>query len=462
MPITRPVPVPTPFRPKEQGGNPYLNQREQVVGEHIPQSAVPVGLDNGIVGWSNNVRTPIKYTIGLPVTLPGIQGPPPAPNKPSGFNEQAYRDRGWTDINAMMADYKATGGPGGGGGGSAPAQTTYRNPYSGKTNTVQGGMPSRSDLFREAYPNSDWGSFTSQYGNPDDFYNEINNQYNEKMKYLQGLEGDIRAGQPGIMEGIEKDLTASKSKAGSAKTKELGVITGSETKATHRKEDALSAARRLYDELRRGGRQRFGGASSAGDAMNTLLGVEQQRQMGQTRRSFADTMQELSNQKLNVENQYQDQLLQLDADHQKAVNEANQEFRARLDQINQNRVMASDAKSQARLAVLQDLRDKAFQINAQHEQFKQQLSLMREQQQLQLDTYAKQLAMYGQRGQQSTSNFFNTASVNPTSRITATGQQGYTPLGINSARGMITGNNDDYAKFLQGAVSNKDLPLWMQ
>jgi len=32
-----------------------------------------------------------------------------------GFNEQAYRDRGWTDVNAMRADYEKTGGPGGGG-----------------------------------------------------------------------------------------------------------------------------------------------------------------------------------------------------------------------------------------------------------------------------------------------------------------------------------------------------------
>ena len=194
--------------------------------------------------------------------------------------------------------------------------------------------------------------------------------------------------------------------------------------------------------------------------MSELLGVEQQRQAGLTQREYSRAMSEISTQKSGMESQYQSQLLQLEADSKNAGNQANQEFRARLDEVNQNRLLASDAKSQARLGVLQDLRDKMFSINQQREQFKQQLEMMRQEQQTSLDTYAKQLEMYGQSRQQAGQQFRAATTTIPTSGITATGRQSTTPGGLSSAVGQI--GRDYGSEYRQGAVSNKDLPLWMQ
>ena len=382
-----------------------------------------------------------------------------------GFSMDYYP--GWGETEAR-ADWIATGGAkaggGGGGGGGAGGDTwsptAYVNPYTGTagaTTQQSPNVPSKEQMLMSAYPEADLSQFDLT---ADDFMSEIESQYGERMSYLDKAKMAIEAGQPGILEGIAADLKAAQAKAGTAKTTEEGVLKGSEQEATTRKEDALAAARRLYDELRRGGVQRFGGASSAGEAMNTLLGVEQQKQMGQTQRDWGQTMDQINRQKLDIENQYQDQLLQLEADNTNAINQVNQEFRSRLDEINQNRLLASDAKSQARLGVLQELRDKAFQIQAQQQQFRQQLEMQKQQQQMDLDTYAQQLQMSSGYGQQATQQYLGATSTSPTSNITATGQQSTTPVGIGSAMGQI--GDDDRTRFLQGAVSDKDLPLWMQ
>ena len=467
MPVTAqyPVPIPTPFQPISSGGNPYINQQTQPIGPAVPQNAVPVGNDSGTIGFSNNTRVPISSTQNLPASLPGIQGPVQQPQASDGFNEQAYRDRGWNNVNAMRADYNATGGPSDGGGATRDLSqftpTTYNNPYTGQpgTTTQQNPVaPTKEQMLQGAYPTTDIGSFDL---GADDFMSEIQSQYAARNEYLTKAEQAIREGNPEILEGIAADLKAGKAQAGTAKGKVAGELQGSVSEATGRKEDALASARRLYDELRRGGVQRFGGATSAGDAMNTLLGVEQQKQAGQTQRDFGQTMATIEREKANVESQYQDQLLQLEADNKNSVNQANQEFRSRLDDINQNRLLASDAKSQARLGVLQDLRNKAFQIQAQNQQFRQQLEAQKQQQQMDLDAYAQKLQMSGGVGQQATQTFGQDTTTSPTSNITATGQQSSRPVGITQSVGQI-GDLDERTNFLQGAVSDKDLPQWMQ
>ena len=336
---------------------------------------------------------------------------------------------GWGEKEAEL-DFAATGGAGKGGGGGTPASPTPEQQLMTKT------------------PTADIGNFDLK---ADEFMNEINSQYNERMGYLSKAEEAIRLGQPEILEGIAADLKAGKSQVETGKQKELGVLSGSEKEATGRKEDVLASSRRLYDELRRGGQQRFGGASSAGGAMSELLGVEQQRQAGLTGREYSRAMDQISTQKADIESQYQSTLLQLESENKNAQNQANQEFRSRLDEINQNRLLASDAKGQARLGVLTDLRDKMFSIEQQKTQFQQQLEQMRQEQTLSLDTYAKQLQMAGASGQQAATGFNQATTTSPTSDITATGRQSTQPVGIGSAVGQI-GNYQ----------SNKDLPLWMQ
>jgi len=397
-PSSDPTPVPTPLPPL------YPQQPTESISVGYPVTE-PTALAPGAV---EGAVTPTPPTTPTPSPVPSDSGIPPV--------DMSFYP-GWNDQNAIDAD--------------------WANTWQQKTGAT---TPSPEDLYREQYPNTDIGSFDLS---APEHYQEIESQYGARMDYLNKAEQAIRAGQPDILAGIAADMKAAQAKASTAKGKELGVLKGSATEATRRKEDALASARRLYNELRMGGRQRFGGASSAGEAMNTLLGIEQQRQMGQTRRGWGQTMQEISRRKADIENQYQDQLLQLEANDKNAKNQANQEFRARLDEINNNRLLASDAKIQARLGVLQDLRDKNFQIQAQNQQFRQQLEANRQQQQMDLDTYAQKLQMSSGYGQAATTSYLGNTTVTPTSSLTATGKPSMSPADFN-------------ASVLQGATSSID------
>lgn len=126
MAIYTPQPVPTPFQPASKGGNPYLNQKKQVLGSYIPATAVPVGNDSGSIGFSNNVRVPIQNTQNLPTNIQGIQGPSPnyQTSTANGDLVQALINKGYDPTSA----YNAANGPNaanlrneylGGGGGSS-------------------------------------------------------------------------------------------------------------------------------------------------------------------------------------------------------------------------------------------------------------------------------------------------------------------------------------------------------
>ena len=407
-----PTPVPTPFGPAPTQGE----QSELGTGFY---SATPV---------TTTATSPIQIPQGGGDVLGGsTQQSAPSGGGDMGSLIQQYKDRGWTDEAAIIADINATGGP------------------------QQPSGPSPEDLFAQQFPQSDIGSFDLGAG---EFQSEIQSQFQARTDYLNQAEQAIRTGQPEILEGIAADLRAGKGRAGTAKGSELGVLKGSEQEARGRKEDVMASSRRLFNELRMGARQRFGGSTSASEAMNTLLGVEQQRQQGQTGREFGQTMQQISRQKSDIESRFQSQLQQLEADNVNSINQANQEFRARLDEVEQNRLLASDAKSEARLTVLQDLRDKAFAINAQRDQFKQQLEANRQQQQLDLDSFAQQLQLSSGFGQQATQGFNQRTTTSPTSDITATGRQSTRPVGITTATGQIS---DDFnTNVLRGAQSSSD------
>lgn len=372
----------------------------------------------------------------------------PAPVQAADFNEAAYRERGWTDTDAMKADYDATGGP----QAPAPAPTTYKNPYTKENVTTKPGEapPSPWDMFGGAYPESNYQDFAGQHGNPEGYMAEVDSEYQQKLGYLSKAEQAIRDGQPEILEQIAADLKAGRSLSEAGKSKELGALSLAEQKAQTGKETALDSARRLYNELRMGVGQKYGKLSNVGEVANVLLGREQQTQMGKTRSNFQQTVAEVDQARADVESTFKAQDDRLFADSQAASGQANQEFRARLDEVDANRLLASTERSQQKLGLLNDLRDKVFEINATRDQFRKQLEMQKQQQLLDLDTYTKQLQESSKYGQGAVNTFLGENTPNPKSDLTVTGKESVAPMGIEQARG--------YA----GPQSYNDLPAWMQ
>lgn len=162
-----------------------------------------------------------------------------------------------------------------------------------------------------------------------------------------------------------------------------------ETAAGTRKEDALTSATRLYDELRRGGQQRFGGASSAGEAFQTLTATEQQRRQGTIQGAFETAMQQIGTFKANLQEKFLLATKELETQKNAALAEAKSSFDSAMQSIREARNQATSDKATASLNILQDLRNKVYTINQQALSFAQQLALNHEATLAQVDKYTQ-------------------------------------------------------------------------
>lgn len=371
----RPVPVPTPFQSIQYGGNPFLDQTSNLIGESIPSTAVPQTVSGNKTVFNTGAMVPTQQT----------QTPPSGTtSSPSGFNWDAYKSTGWNDYNAALADYKATGkNPGDSSSGGGGTTTTK---YTSLTNDPRATTVLNTPEVRNEFEQSGL--------NIDQYLAEIDKEYANSANFLNEQEAAIRADQPGI----EKNIT-----------NQADLL---RNKAYTQKEDAQSAARRLYNELQMGYRQRFGGASSAGEAAQALTANEQQRQMAQNNRT------------------YQEAVAQVDLSANQAIQSAQSEFRNQLLTISQNRTQLESEKLQARRQALSDLSDKVFQIQQQRETFKQNLQLMQEQARLQNESNLSSL------------------TTNPTSGLTYNNQQTTASgnQGLSSAIGAIGNTSSGITK----------------
>lgn len=227
------------------------------------------------------------------------------------------------------------------------------------------------------------------FGSYDDFMNEINNVYSGSENYLNDAENAVRSDQPNALKEAESIFNTNVSTLGNQKQTAFGQLDQQQTKATSTKENALADARRLYQEQQMGANQRFGGSSSAGQAVSELQAREQARQFGQTGRQYADITNQIDTQRNTVEREYQTGMLQLEQQKQTAIANVTRDFQNKLLQISNSRAMLGQAKAEAKLSALQNLRSEVFAIQQQNTQFTQQLEMMRQQALLSAGNYGQ-------------------------------------------------------------------------
>ena len=227
--------------------------------------------------------------------------------------------------------------------------------------------------------NSTQAASSDPYAGQQDLYNQINDIYSPQYDYLNQAESAVRADYPTIQQEITGQYDVNKQLAGDTKTSGLNSLGQQETAGTRRSEDAASAARRTYNEMQQGARQRFGGASSAAGAAYEIGGREFQKQSGSIKQGFNDFMQTIEQKRGEVEQTYNTGLQQLELTKNTAMNSAYRDFQNKLLEITNNRTQLESAKAQARLSVLQDLRNKVYQIDLQNKQFQQTLELQKAQ-----------------------------------------------------------------------------------
>lgn len=267
----------------------------------------------------------------------------------------------------------------------------------------------------------------------------INDVYQPQLNYLNQAENTLRASFPNVLSEAEAAFNTSVSGLNQRKEAANKELEAQGQAAFNRKQDVLGAARRMYDELRRGYGQRFGGASSAGEAAYELAGIEQQKQSGQTQRQYGDTLAAIGRQKTDLENQYNTNVMQLESQKQSTINQANRDFQQQLLSITQSRAQAEGVKAEARLNALNDLRNKIYEANNYAAQVKAQLDSQRQQAFASLDSFANTAVSNAQGATQA----FNMGTTTSPQSGLAMGQNPVS--GVNPYIGAISGRRpEDY------------------
>lgn len=253
-------------------------------------------------------------------------------------------------------------------GPQAPPEYKAPQPTAPLNNTG-GGIPNNNfndlqDLLRQ---NTD-----QQVSEIDSVYGDLSSFFDQSQQNLQGQ-------QQSALEAARMQAEAQQSQLQSGRDSSLNRLGEQQTSVEGKTQDALAAARRLYNEQLMGFNQRFGAASSAGEASRALLGRESQRQFGDIRQQQAETFNQLNNQRNEVEQQFQAGLMQLQAAKQTAENEIRSRFQQALDQINSNRASSMADKANARLEALQSLRNDMFNLKVEEMNVSQQLQAQAQQ-----------------------------------------------------------------------------------
>lgn len=290
----------------------------------------------------------------------------------------------------------------------------------------------------------------------DEINSQINDVYNPTMNYLNQAETAVRDDFPNVLDAAQKSYELAIQELTGSKERNLTTIGENTLQAGTRKEDALSSARRLYDELRRGYSQRFGGSTSAGQAATELASVEQQRQMGATGRQYSDTVRQIEQQKVQLEQDYSLGQQKIMESKSQAIAQANRDFQNKLLEISGKRAETESAKAQAKLSALQELRNRAYQAQQEALNYQQNLDMFYKQQQADLTTYAQKLQMAGQGSSTAINSFLGNTTTNPSStlQVGSSGGQNTAP----TLAGIKTSREDE----LRGAINQKIDPYGIQ
>jgi len=264
---------------------------------------------------------------------------------------------------------------------------------------------------------------------------EVEAIYSPLMDYLNQAESSVTSEYQRYVPELEQQYATSLSNIQNQKTQGERELAAQEQAAGVRREDALSAARRLYDELGRGGRQRFGGASSAGQAFTELTAQEQQRQSGNIWQAYQQTLDNLNKYKANLLDNFAQSQKELELAKTSALQQAYTNYQNRLDEIRAKKGEAESAKAQTALEALNNLRNQIYQINLQSLNLAQTLAANKQMALSTVDQYSQRVAQSILGGSTSYQNLVNATTTNPTSNMSIGGRQAST---VAPQTGVIT------------------------
>jgi len=265
---------------------------------------------------------------------------------------------------------------------------------------------------------------------------ELNSAYNPVFDYLNQAEGSARGLYDQQLGLYDQQQGNRINELGAERDKQLNTISGLKSDAYDRKQDVLTASRRLYNELGMRNRQMFGGATSAGQAASELQNVEFQRSMASNSRAYEQTMRDIGNREVEVGSQYTLGVSKIKENTDQAKQSLFSDLQNNLLEISRQRAQTESEKANRKLMALDQYRQQLFQVQVAERQAQQQLDIWKQQQDYSLGIYKQQLGLQTKAAGSAFDKYSQGTTTNPNSQyqnVTKANQQAQILMGAKSS-----------------------------
>lgn len=286
-------------------------------------------LDLSLFDWSTptaassaQLRTSGGASRDIPAYVPPAPTPAPAPKPASnntGSSSSGYQVGGWYD--GRQWDGNRFG---------APGEVIVGGNSGGSSGGSSG--PSLDDQLRR----------------------EIDSQYSNTMNYLSQLESNANSDYTSALDMTKQSFDQAKTHSQQTYAQNQKVYDTNQDEVNRATKSALSDAVRAYNALAQQRISRFGGGSSAGEAVGELANQEYFRQQGGIQETSLRNSREIQAARENlalIQKQFEDNL---ELEYQNEMSGLKKELNNTLARIQGMRVETENAKSQMRLSAIQD------------------------------------------------------------------------------------------------------------
>ena len=201
----------------------------------------------------------------------------------------------------------------------------------------------------------------------------ISQFYDQNNAYLSDIEKQLKGNEQSYIDIASAPYNAQLPLLQSAYDSAKAINQQQQQQTLQGREDALSAARRLANELIQGTRQQYGGTSSTGEFAQALQGRELQKNQANITQTAANNLNKLYQSATQAENDYQAQVQSLEQQKQAAVLQARQQLNQQLLEIKSKRVELGSQRQQMELDALREFYANRQAIEQQANQYAQQL-----------------------------------------------------------------------------------------
>ena len=204
---------------------------------------------------------------------------------------------------------------------------------------------------------------------------ELDAAFNPLFSALGNAESAVRSGYESDVSGVGKRYDTYNKQYEDERSRLMGEATDKQTDFQQTLKSALQEAVKAYNALQQQRTARFGGGSSAGEAVGELARQEYFKQQGNVSQEGVRGEREFAKEFANIGQFISQKKSELDMWKEDALGTLKKNLDSQLANIQMQRGETESAKAQARMSIIQDSINRARAIQDQDTQFRQQLAI---------------------------------------------------------------------------------------